>query len=116
MSNNFLVLEQSLNSEKFSECKSSVAKLLFILSVLYSINEASFLKLMSLRRGKLKLLSNSEMEIQRSALDPCPKQIPDSPYWIATKTSTEFKRKMLKEILEILEYNSDIVNLVMLKF
>ena len=112
MSQNSLALELALKSNDFLECNSSVRKMLFILSVLYTQNEASFSKLMSLRRGSLKVISNSEMEIQRSATDPRPQNIPDTPYWIATKTSTDFKRKTLKDALEFLGYDSKVMDLV----
>lgn len=112
MSKSSLSLELALKSDDFLTCKSYVDKVLFVLSVLYSENEASFAKVMSIRRGGLKVISNSEMEIERSGADPRPRKIPGSPYWMATKTSTDFKRWTLKESLNILGYSSDVFILV----
>jgi negative modulator of initiation of replication len=107
-----LALESALKSSEFLECNSSVRKMLYILSVVYSHDESSFVKLVRLKRGSLKLISNNQIEILRSASDPRPRSIPNTPYWIATKTSTVSKRKTLKEALEILGYESKVVSIV----
>jgi negative regulator of replication initiation len=50
------------------------------------------------------------MEIQRTALDPRPQNIPNSPYWTPTKTSTENKKEILQTALRVLGYSDEIIH------
>lgn len=114
MSNDSMKFEAALKHSDFVAMKSTVARMLYMLSLAYDQRGKDFDKLLTLRRGDLKLFAKSSSEIQKSALDPRPQSIPNTPFWVATKTSTESKRKIVRDALRMLGYDDKLIEVAVL--
>jgi negative modulator of initiation of replication len=102
------------NQTKISECIQDhrfkaqldvVGKFLFILSCLYKLKPNDFSKVLALSGRQRKYFARSSKELENSGSSVFPKQIPGSPYWVVTNNDTPKKRRMLEDVLRLLEYN-----------
>ena len=105
MANDVHELDGAINSPDFISQKTVVGKLLYVLSIVYVQRKSDFDKVLTLNKGKRTYFSKSERAIEKSGSSPVPQNIPGSPFWVLTKTSTDVKRKMLGDTLRLLRYD-----------
>jgi negative modulator of initiation of replication len=109
MPNEVHELTDALGHPDFAAQKKAVDKMLYILGAAYVQKRNDFDKLLSIKGPNRKYFAKSQLEIEKSGANPSPRNIPGSPYWVLTKTSTDVKRKLLTEALKALRYSDDAI-------
>jgi len=98
-------ISECLQDPRFQAQPDVVGKFLFILSYLYKLKPDEFSKVLAISGRKRKYFARSSKELENSGKSVFPKQIPGSPYWVVTNNDTPKKRRMLVDVLRLLEYN-----------
>ena len=104
-------LSEFLNGTAFKAQPDVIGKFLYLLSYIYQRDRERFeKKVLPIRFGKRrKYFAESKREIEQSGRSTYPQQIPNSPVWVVTNNDTPKKRRMLQDVLKILEYSDDAV-------
>jgi len=89
---------------------SVVARFLYLLGVAYERDSNEFGKaLLTSRKGGRVYFSERKGEIEQSGTGTNPRLIPGSSYWVLTKSSTEMKQALLKDVLRALGYSEEAI-------
>jgi negative modulator of initiation of replication len=94
-----------LNGDDFNTLPSVVDKFLSILSYVYQKDPQQFKKVLEISGKRRKYFALSRKELEESGRSVYPKQIPNSPFWVVTNNDTPKKRRMLRDVLNLLGYS-----------
>lgn len=97
-------LTNLVRDPEFASKRTSVAKMLHILSAVYAADPKGFDKLLIIQHRRRVYFARNPQVIERSGTDPAPRKIPGSPFWVLTKLSAEAKRQLLEGVLKRLGY------------
>ena len=100
-------LSECLTSSAFKAQSSVVNKFLFILSYIYKRNPEKFKKVLVLSGWNRKYFALSSKELEESGISVYPKKIPNSNFWVITNNDTPKKRRIVKDVLKLLEYSDE---------
>jgi negative modulator of initiation of replication len=101
-----LPVETFVLSDEFRFAKGVVGRFLATLSWLYAAHKDDFQAVERIRgRGRLYFAKSAEA-LEQSGRSVNPKQIPGSPYWVITTTSTDLKQEILFEVMKVLKYDA----------
>lgn len=84
-------------------------KFLLLLGEAYRQRPNEFKKVLSLQGRDRRYFALSHDEIANSGTSTFPKQIPGSPYWVMTNSQTGQKKRMLRQVLQLLEFSGSVV-------
>jgi negative modulator of initiation of replication len=101
-------LASFVNTMKVSSHNTVVKRMLEILSFVYhQKGEEAFNRVETYVTGRSrKYFGRSEKELSKTGTSVNPKRIPGSPFWVITNNATDRKVELLKEVLELLEYEN----------
>jgi len=83
-----------------------------VLRFLYN-NSKEFAKLNGYRKGRRIQISTSAENIEQHGKSTIPQKLEGTPYWVSTNLSHQRKRAILDDILRLLRYPNDVIDLVM---
>jgi len=98
-------LSECLNATAFKAQSDVIGKFLYILSCIYKKDPEQFKKVLAISGKRRKYFSLSSRELDAAGRSVYPKQIPNSPFWVVTNNDTPKKRRMLRDVLSLLDYS-----------
>jgi negative modulator of initiation of replication len=98
-------LAQFVESADLLHMRSATARYLAILGHAYERTPDRFAKIVAIAGRKRRYFGLSREQIAQSGKATHPQQIPNSPYWAMTNSSTGDKREILRHSLQLLEYD-----------
>jgi len=98
-------LSECLTDPHFRAQSSVLGRFLFILGWIYRRNPNEFSKVLTISGRSRKYFGRSSEELEQSGRSVMPQRIPDSPYWVTTNNDTPKKRRVLEDVLRVLEYS-----------
>ncbi len=87
-----------------------VDQFLFILAQLFQIHGAEFDKVEQIRGKNRIYFAKSKEALLENGSSTNPKAIPNSPFWVVTNNNSAKKVAMLKEVLEALHYDTQVID------
>ncbi len=87
-----------------------VDQFLFVLAQLFQLHGAEFDKVEQIRGKNRIYFAKSKEALLENGSSTNPKSIPETPFWVVTNNNSAKKVAMLKEVLEALGYNSQIID------
>lgn len=110
-------LQKLISSAEFLQEDKQVNRFLLILSVLYRANPEGFSSATEVSQGRSRVYFSLEVaEIEASGSSVNPKQIPKSPFWVATNNNTGRKLNMLESVMRAMYIPEHLIELVKLQF
>jgi negative modulator of initiation of replication len=107
---NGLALLEFVRSGEFRVASDATKRYLAILGKAFEQNADRFGEVRDAVAGRNRIyFSRDRAEISRSGRSAAPQQIPGSPYWALTNENVARKRRMLRQVLEFLEYPSTVI-------
>jgi negative modulator of initiation of replication len=107
-------LPEFIRSERFNRHYQAVDKFLAILGWLHHAHPKQFADMaLAFRRGSRRYFAKSEREILQSGDGITAKPIPQSPFWVLTTLDNKSKRIVLEDLLGVLGYSRDDINLAL---
>lgn len=98
-------LSECINSTAFKARSKAIDKFLYILSFLYDRNPGKFKKVLELSGNCRKYFALSRKELEESGRSVYPRQIPNTTFWVITNNDTPKKKRMLVDVLRLLDYS-----------
>lgn len=86
---------------------SAVDQLLLILGEAYKIKKDTFDKVLDIQGRERKYFAPTAADIKNSGTSTHPKQIPNSPYWVMTNSTTKEKQNLCQKALEAIGFSSE---------
>ncbi|OBX06002.1 replication initiation regulator SeqA [Gallibacterium genomosp. 3] len=110
-------LQKLIGSADFLQEDKQVNRFLSILSVLYRANPEGFANATEVSQGRSRVYFSLEVaEIEASGSSVNPKQIPKSPFWVATNNNTGRKLNMLESVMRAMYIPENLIELVAQQF
>ncbi|MFC0309205.1 replication initiation negative regulator SeqA [Gallibacterium trehalosifermentans] len=110
-------LQKLISSAEFIEEDKQVNRFLSILSVLYRASPEGFSSATEVSQGRSRVYFSLEVaEIEASGSSVNPKQIPKSPFWVATNNNTGRKWNMLESVMRAMYVPDSLIELVAQQF
>jgi len=93
-------LQKLLESSEFTYAKGVVGRFLVLLRWLHDADPSAFAKVLNIKgRGRL-YFANDAQTLEENGKSVNPKQIPGTPYWVITTTSTPLKQEILSLVMK----------------
>ncbi|MFC0323180.1 replication initiation negative regulator SeqA [Gallibacterium melopsittaci] len=110
-------LQKLISSAEFVQEDKQVNRFLSILSVLYRASPEGFSSATEVSQGRSRVYFSLEVaEIEASGSSVNPKQIPKSPFWVATNNNTGRKLNMLESVMRAMYVPDSLIELVAQQF
>lgn len=110
-------LQKLISSAEFLQEDKQVNRFLSILSVLYRANPEGFSSATEVSQGRSRVYFSLEVaEIEASGSSVNPKQIPKSPFWVATNNNTGRKLNMLESVMRAMYIPEPLIEVVAFQF
>ncbi|WIM81133.1 replication initiation negative regulator SeqA [Gallibacterium anatis] len=110
-------IQKLISSAEFLHEDKQVNRFLMILSMLYRANPEGFSSATEVSQGRSRVYFSLEVaEIEASGSSVNPKQIPKSPFWVATNNNTARKLNMLESVMRAMYVPEHLVQLVAFQF
>lgn len=94
-----------VESPAFKASRTDKDKFMKVLSYVYGEKKGDFSKVLSITGRSRRYFAKEKHTLEKSGSSVYPEQIPDTPYWVITNTSTQQKKSMLRDVLQILGYD-----------
>ncbi|MCW8090657.1 replication initiation negative regulator SeqA [Alteromonas sp. ASW11-130] len=101
---------EKISETELAQFTKRVDQFLFVLAQLFQIHGDEFGKVEQIRGKNRIYFAQSKEALLENGSSTNPKAIPDSPFWVVTNNNSAKKVAMLKEVLETLGYNHQIIN------
>jgi negative modulator of initiation of replication len=103
-------LLEFVRSGEFRVASDATKRYLAVLAKTFEQNEDRFAEVREAVAGRNRIyFSSDRAEISASGRSAAPQQIPGSPYWALTNENVARKRRMLRQVLEFLEYPAAVI-------
>jgi negative modulator of initiation of replication len=99
-----------MDSPAFRSCVTNVQRFLFILAWAHRQNPGEFETIIAIEGRSRKYFATDPKVLLTSGASVNPRQIPDSPFWVVTNSSTAKKCEMLASVFQLLGYDPEDVN------
>lgn len=101
-----------LISDEFAAQEKAIGRFMLILSTLYDVDKTGFSDATALKGRTRVYFADNEQTLLESGKTTKPKHIPGTPFWVITNTNTGRKRQMVEQLMQKMQFNSDIVEKV----
>lgn len=97
-------IQKLIESSEFTYAKGVVGRFLVLLRWLHDADRSAFAKVLNIKgRGRLYFAKDAQT-LEEAGKSVNPKQIPETPYWVITTTSTPLKQEILGLVMKDLGY------------
>jgi len=100
----------ALGRQEFLGLKKNADKLLYVLAAAYEQRREEFETVLKIRHGTRVFFARNPIEIERSGRGTSPRNIPGTPFWVLTKSSSDAKQKLLRDALGRLRFSEAAIN------
>jgi negative modulator of initiation of replication len=98
-------VDDCIQHHRFQTEREAVGKFLFALSWLAQKHGDDFRKVLDIQGRKRRYFADSCEAIEESGSSVMPQEIPNTGYWVATNNDTPKKKRMLRDVLQVLGYS-----------
>ncbi|ODQ00110.1 replication initiation negative regulator SeqA [Salinivibrio sp. SS2] len=101
-----------LISDEFAAQERAIGRFMLILTTLYRVDQQGFADGMALKGRTRLYFADNQQTLLESGKTTKPKQIPETPFWVITNTNTGRKRQMVEQLMEKMQFPSDLIEKV----
>ncbi|OOE35905.1 MULTISPECIES: replication initiation negative regulator SeqA [Salinivibrio] len=101
-----------LISDEFAAQERAIGRFMLILTTLYRVDQQGFADGMALKGRTRLYFADNPQTLLESGKTTKPKQIPETPFWVITNTNTGRKRQMVEQLMEKMQFPSDLTEKV----
>jgi negative modulator of initiation of replication len=102
-------LSECLAAPAFKAQPDVVGKFLYVLSCVHKRDPEQFKKVLAISGKRRKYFALSSKELRESGSSVFPKQVPNSPIWVITNNDTPKKKRMIRDVLQLVGYSDEAV-------
>jgi negative modulator of initiation of replication len=99
-------MDEFLGSREFTRLRNVKDRFVSVLGELYRRDPGAFEAVLHIGGRKRRYFGRSKEEVAASGKSVAPRPIPNSPFWVMTNASTEYKGTILRQVMETLGYGS----------
>ncbi|WP_413110758.1 replication initiation negative regulator SeqA [Thaumasiovibrio sp. DFM-14] len=101
-----------LISDELAKEDRAIGRFMLILSALYRVDPQGFSDAAAIKGRTRVYFASDEETLLASGKTTKPKVIPSTPFWVITNTNTGRKRQMVEQLMDRMQFSSDIVEKV----
>lgn len=106
-------VRELLLSDEYAEQNKAINRFMLVLSTLYSLDTKAFATATEQLHGRTRVyFAGDEHTLLQHGVHTKPKHIQGTPYWVITNTNTDRKRSMVEQIMQSMQFPTELIEKV----